>query len=410
MEETKETKETIIILEESGKTRPFTAEEMLKMGFGRRESRSFHSHLSAERRYYDYEKGMLEDIRLWLETISFEEFYAEIAKRVIGQEELKYVVFNVYQYLQAVSHQLPVNNNMILCAPSGCGKTETYRAMRDYFKEAIPELPVCIYDLSQITAAGWRGADPTSLLEPFFEKRVEDAIGILFLDEFDKKVIPSFNVGGQDVNKEVQGNLLTIFEGGTFYKEKNRSSDDRPVCTERIMFVALGSFDQFRQEKEDVANPIGLGIQELWEEREADLDHYKGLERDDMVASGATNEIIGRFPIIVNYGPLTRESVEKIIAQIRKRVAESFSLSDVLLSDVAYEELFELANSKYGCRLLESKVKEAVLRGCTDAMLLHPTEKILAMELISLQKAVPITEWDVEGEGCDADSFIQCRD
>ena len=58
-------------------------------------------------------------------------------------------------------------NNMILAAPSGSGKTETYRAFKDYFKKRIPALRLTISDVSNLTATGYRGAEPSSIVEPF---------------------------------------------------------------------------------------------------------------------------------------------------------------------------------------------------------------------------------------------------
>lgn len=87
-------------------------------------------------------------IRDWLEGNPYQELLEYMKSRVMGQENIAIVVANVYNYLKNVSipdtgMEMPTHgncNNMILAAPSGSGKTETYRAFKDYFKKRIPAL------------------------------------------------------------------------------------------------------------------------------------------------------------------------------------------------------------------------------------------------------------------------------
>ena len=107
-------------------------------------------------------------IRDWLEGNPYQELLEYMKSRVMGQENIAIVVANVYNYLKNVSipdtgMEMPTHgncNNMILAAPSGSGKTETYRAFKDYFKKRIPALRLTISDVSNLTATGYRGAEP----------------------------------------------------------------------------------------------------------------------------------------------------------------------------------------------------------------------------------------------------------
>ena len=109
-------------------------------------------------------------IRDWLEGNPYQELLEYMKSRVMGQENIAIVVANVYNYLKNVSipdtgMEMPTHgncNNMILAAPSGSGKTETYRAFKDYFKKRIPALRLTISDVSNLTATGYRGAEPSS--------------------------------------------------------------------------------------------------------------------------------------------------------------------------------------------------------------------------------------------------------
>ena len=72
--------------------------------------------------------------------------------RVMGQENIAIVVANVYNYLKNVSipdtvMEMPTHgncNNMILAAPSGSGKTETYRAFQNikFYSEHTQGMPL----------------------------------------------------------------------------------------------------------------------------------------------------------------------------------------------------------------------------------------------------------------------------
>lgn len=68
-----------------------------------------------------------------------------------------------------------------------------------------------------------------------------DGTGIVFLDEFDKKLLPSYSSQGENINAAVQSQLLTMIEGRII--RINRYEID----TNKTMFVGLGSFDEYRK-------------------------------------------------------------------------------------------------------------------------------------------------------------------
>ena len=115
-----------------------------------------------------YTAEQIEDLKLsikeWLGRVPFTEFRNTIHKDVIGQDNLDLILANVYNYLTNVALGNPVNNNMLMAAPSGCGKTETYRSLRNYFKTEIPELTISQVDVSVITEEGIVGAGSSILV------------------------------------------------------------------------------------------------------------------------------------------------------------------------------------------------------------------------------------------------------
>jgi len=128
------------------------------------------------------------DIAEWLQNTTYNDFHDCIAERVVGQEQLADLTLIAYCYLRSMAYHQPVSYNTILAAPSGSGKTETYRALRDYFKSEIPGFSINIFDVTKLTATGYRGADVTDILAPYYRKKERKAIGICFLDEIDKKM------------------------------------------------------------------------------------------------------------------------------------------------------------------------------------------------------------------------------
>lgn len=255
------------------------------------------------------EAKIREDISTWLSRTPYPNFHSAIEERVTGQENLGYITAIVHNYLTCVSEERPMNCNTILAAPSGCGKTETYRALRDYFGREIPELPVYIYDASQITATGFKGSEPSDILAPFFRKGMEKAIGICFLDEIDKKLSPSYTSEGTNTNAEAQNNLLTIVEGEEVHDRLNHV-----VNTGNVMFVGLGSFSAFRDLREEDSGHLGFFAEAEKRKQAQEASHYSEITKKDMITAGGSYELIGRFPYVVNYHSLDRESILKVIS------------------------------------------------------------------------------------------------
>ena len=100
-------------------------------------------------------------IRDWLEGNPYQELLEYMKSRVMGQENIAIVVANVYNYLKNVSipdtvMEMPTHcncNNMILAAPSGSGKTETYRAFQNikFYSEHTQGMPLFLENVGDVT-------------------------------------------------------------------------------------------------------------------------------------------------------------------------------------------------------------------------------------------------------------------
>lgn len=300
----------------------------------------------------------------WLITDPYREMLSYVQSRVMGQEDIVSVVTNIYTHLRRMIGQTlnmrmqtrSGSNNMLLCAPSGCGKTETYRAIKDYFADRIPLLAVHIVDVSSLTPAGFRGSEPSSVVAPLVGYGSEP-IAIVFMDEFDKICTPSYTADHSDMHLEVQHNILTMVEGSRV------ETACGVIDTKNILFIGAGSFDGFRKVRES-NEKSEIGFQK---DENKKSDHYAPVTRENIITAGGCYELIGRFSYIVNYHPLDKEIVLNIIDRNRELIANDFGC-ELILERKALSELCEQAGSKFGCRLLDSLMRDPVLKAYGDAL------------------------------------------
>lgn len=303
------------------------------------------------------ENRLRKAIRDWTRKTSFRDFYNEISKSVIGQEELKTVLASVYGYLTCIGNHKSHRSNSIIAAPSGCGKTETFRAICKYFSKEIPELVIYQYDMTSLTTEGFRGNDTHNVIDPLLKKQQYNGIGIVFFDEFDKKMISSYTSYGTDVNAEVRSQILTLVEGTKYTHEASRTCS-MTIDTSNTLFLALGAFTQFRKERGEEAAYRTAGFLSDKNEVSEDEIHYMPLTRENMVKDNQAYELLGRFPHIINYRPLGKEAVDMIIEKLNRTASASVGIK-IVLSDETRAALFKLANGKFGCRLIESSILDS---------------------------------------------------
>lgn len=292
------------------------------------------------------EEELRNKIKYWLNTNPYQSFKESIKARVIGQENVSKITAAVYNYMECIAENKPNEVRIMLSAPSGSGKTETYRAIRDYFNQAIPEFPVYQTDASILTQSGFRGKNIEEMLLPMFERRALNGIGIMFLDELDKKMVPSYEAGGGNVNRMVQNEMLTILEGTTL-TTKFPNGETVSVNTANTLFIGLGAFSCAREKKKE--RKVGFETKtESW---------YSEISRQDVLDFGASEQLIGRFSVFVSYHELNNETCLKVIDAVKSKVENSMGVK-ITLGKKMKEQLLENANSGFGCRLFEAMIRE----------------------------------------------------
>ncbi len=310
----------------------------------------------------DKKDTLLSQIKDWAERTTYLSFLRAIESVVQGQPELNVVVFYVYQYLVNTAKGLPVEKqSIILTGPSGCGKTETYRAIKKYFKNEIPKLVVDLVDINQITGEGFYGKNTKHLVEGL-KIAGSKGTGIVFMDEFDKRIIPMHSGQGDNINREIQGQLLTAIEGCML----------DGVDTSKTLFIGMGSFNEIREQRGHEKH-IGFCV-----DREEKVQmYYDAITREDILALGASYELLGRFGQIINYGPLDHNAIDKIIDMRIDEISESMGVK-VSVDAGMRAFLHNNSNTEFGNRLIESIISCAVTRAQIEAL----TNKINAEEII----------------------------
>lgn len=301
-------------------------------------------------------------IKEFLQENSYQDMLSFMEERVLDQPELTKVVTGVYHYLECIANGRETNSNILIAAPSGCGKTETFRALRDYMRMHMPKFSVTQIDITSITEEGYKGKDTNAIVEPLYRTGNGSGVGIVFLDEFDKKLVPSFAVGGANVNAAVQAQILTLIEGRKVQLKEGE------LDTSYTMFIGLGSFDACRKKREQEKNSPGFGSRIKEETR----DHYYAISREDMIELGASYELLGRFQMIANYYRLSESSVRALIGKYLNELSDSMSV-DVCATQELVQYLCAEANGKYGCRMLQSILHEGAMTAYSDILKMRGT-------------------------------------
>ena len=105
--------------------------------------------------------------------------------------------------------------------------------------------------------------------------------------------------------------------------------------------------------------------------------YYDAITREDILALGASYELLGRFGQIVNYGALDHPAIDKIIDMRIDELSESMGVK-VSVDAGMRAFLHNNSNTEFGNRLIDSIIRGAVTRGKIEAL----TNEINAEEIV----------------------------
>lgn len=332
---------------------------------------------------------------------------------VVGQSKGKISLAVAYlEHRKVVNHNKAVKEgeteldkqNIIMYGPTGSGKTLLVERLAQLFS-----VPYIKYDASNLTASGYVGdsvKDPIAMLLEKAGGDVEKAQnGIIFLDEFDKKLITrdgGHNSSGVDVSgKGAQQGLIAMIEGARVMIPV-APQKEVAVDTTNILFVLGGSFaggigdtnllaESVRNRIRKTKGPVqsmgftGGGDEDASGDRmtaeEIDALSLNTLlaqvEPTDLVNVGLIPELVGRCPRRVGVLELTKDQLYAVLTSVKNCQIDQYKTRfklegiDLTFDEAALNAIVERASSSTGARALE----EVMIEKLTDYQyLIHTPE------------------------------------
>ena len=314
------------------------------------------------------------------------EIFSKLNEWVLDQDPaMKKIAREYYNHLKRLkrydldndaNNKLRIDKtNMIYMGPTGCGKTETIRAIA-----TLMDLPFVIEDSSSFTSAGYVGRDCDEILKDLLDAADGDLEkaqkGIVFLDEFDKIKKTTGGKGGKDVSGEaVQQALLRLVEGGTHKVKKDKMTGaTMDFNTDNVLFIAGGAFvglDKIiakRVNKNSGKSNVGFGAVLAKEQEQQYNELIMQVKPEDLMEYGMIPEVLGRFPVLVPFKELSIETLVDILTEPKHAIIKQFkemykfeSNIDLEFTDAALKLIAEKAKEKkIGARGLRSVLEEVL--------------------------------------------------
>ena len=340
--------------------------------------------------HYDFTNYAI-SVRQAIKNIDANDLLAYCDNRVQGQGlELRKAVFLIWQYLQCIMKGKTFQAaNWFLTTPSGCGKTELYRTIRKYFQAHHIPIPVIQIDLSRITEEGFKGLDPSNIIDLIKNERPEtNGYAICFLDEADKKLLPSYDGHGENVNQSVQSSLLTLIEGTSSVMDKEGLSKD--FDTNKTMFIFMGAFQDYRidrQKRVAHSHTVGFNVLDVEESLSPTDSFYSPVTLDDIISYGMMEELAGRIQQVINFRRMSDKSMLQLIRCKTAEIGAEMGVHIDLCKE-AEQELLSISFGNLGLRLPLNKIRELVINTIAAAFFDSKiTENEVCIQIISLNNA-----------------------
>ena len=270
--------------------------------------------------------------------------YDYLSQHIYGQEAAKRAVsMLVYHHLRGNSR------NIVMAGPTGCGKTEIWRALSkqlDFIR---------IINGPQLSGDGWKGSLKISDIFIGESKQPAEHL-IIVIDEADKMCEPAFASGGNDTSMIIQNELLKLMDGDilTFADDKDRNEKIVVDCS-GISVVLCGSFERMLQAKSESSGSIGFG-----QSTQKDIQAAECTEEDLIKYANIRREIAGRISRIVTLNPLDKHDFEAILqspASPIQKIERSHHISLFINAKTRKRLACDAEKSKMGCRYIRSKLE-----------------------------------------------------
>ena len=259
----------------------------------------------------------------------------------------------------------------LLIGETSSGKTYLMQTLQKI------NVPVFFIDGSELTEAGYKGTNLDNALGRVLSS--EEKYPVIFIDEFDTKLKPSYGMAGVDNNRPIQKNMLTLC-AGTY-----------PGLENALVYLA-GAFSDLFSIKRAVAGRYHIP-------QKKDLL----VTRQDILRYGMMNELLSRIKVF-QLNPVDPAMIRDILysgenspLKVGKEKAKMFGIT-INYSDGFLEETLQDVWSDDpgigGIRNLKMRIEEKV-----DAAILR--------SLKTNDKEITIFSREEETAGGYLDSFIE---
>lgn len=278
------------------------------------------------------------------------EFADYLSGRIYGQKEAVKAAS-----LLLFNHIRKRKRNILFAGPTGCGKTEIWRALQKIYPW------IRIVDSTAITMQGWKGSFK---IEDIFTGMSTDEIeqSIIVFDEFDKFCEPVYSSGGNMAEK-AQNELLKLIEGGRMVFPAEDGRKTLNFDSSGISFVFCGSFEGLVKERRDTEEKETIGFGR--DSRRSDIasQYRRRIAPQDLVKyANIRQEIAGRINQVVQLHPMTADDYRAILREeslsplhaLEKQYKVTLHLDENMVENLTAEA----EKTGFGVRYLSSRLQE----------------------------------------------------